>query len=430
MAKTKMTDNGDGTYYKTFTAVSPMDAYQIKVVKNGKEWIGDAQDNNVTFNVTDTCDVTVTYNTADKSIAVTGSGVTNYTFALDSVVVVGNGSGAWLNGKNWVPNAAENVMTEVAPKVYEISYENVPESEYYTFKFAINGAWTDNFGGKFKASGEPTEAKYDGESIYFTSKIPGTITLRLDLTNFDYATKTGAKFTITLPQDPDPAFYMKHPWGNSDEWTWKRMEKNTNSDITVRDNYGNIIDWGWTVRAPYGGHGVLINTQPNDVGVKAFDNPSIPPMKLEVGDSCVFAYFDQTQIAAIYPDKYLKMKLHFTPEPGTYSAPLTLHVVCENPTSPVVSIKYCINNGFITPYDSAKGITLTESALVSAYIELEESTTTYLINGQYIISEPTGVTDVTVPTTSGKAAKVLEQGRIIIKKDGKKYDLMGKEIRY
>ena len=149
----KMTDNGDGTYSKTFTNVAVMNGYQFKVAKNGEEWYGDEAGNNITFNVTTACDVTITFNATTFKSTVTGTGVQAYVFNVEKVIAVGNGVGAWLNDAAWDPNADVNKMTEVADKVYEIAFDNVPVDEGYMVKFVTNGSWTDNFGGFFEASG-------------------------------------------------------------------------------------------------------------------------------------------------------------------------------------------------------------------------------------------------------------------------------------
>ena len=91
----KMTDNGDGTYSKTFTNVAAMNGYQFKVVKNSEEWYGDEAGNNISFNMTTACDVTITFNTTTFKSTVTGTGVQANVFNVEKVIAVGN---AWVHG--------------------------------------------------------------------------------------------------------------------------------------------------------------------------------------------------------------------------------------------------------------------------------------------------------------------------------------------
>ena len=115
-----------------------------------------------------------------------------------SVYAVGNGKGTWLNGISWRPYAASNKMTEVAEDVWEIKYSNVPAGNGYQVRFAIDGAWTHSFGGTFERSGAVSEAVYDGDNITFDTDDICTVKATLDLRNFDYATKEGAKFKIDI----------------------------------------------------------------------------------------------------------------------------------------------------------------------------------------------------------------------------------------
>ena len=204
-----MTDNGDGTYTKVFTNVQPASGLTLKVVENGADgsqnWIGDATGNNITFNVTAASDVTVKFDSSTKEITVTGDGVQFVTnLDIDSINAVGNGDSddeAWLNGAAWDP--AANPMTEVSKKVYEITFKNVSKFDNYQVKFAANGKWTDSWGAAVEnftpESGVEFDAAYNGENL--TVNVPyefADVTLKLDLTNFDYATKLGAKATVTV----------------------------------------------------------------------------------------------------------------------------------------------------------------------------------------------------------------------------------------
>ncbi len=211
-----MTDNGDGTYTKVFTNVQPASGLTLKVVENGADgsqnWIGDATGNNITFNVTAASDVTVKFDSSTKEITVTGDGVQFVTnLDIKSINAVGNGDpedAAWLNGAAWDP--AANPMTEVSEKVYEITFKNVSKFDNYQVKFAANGKWADSWGSAAEnftpESGVEFDAAYNGENL--TVNVPyefADVTLKLDLTNFDYATKAGAKATVTVTEVSTPA---------------------------------------------------------------------------------------------------------------------------------------------------------------------------------------------------------------------------------
>ena len=207
-----MTKNADGTYTKVFTNVQPADSLQIKVVENtadgGQNWIGDnGGDSNITFNVVAACDVTVTYDSNTRKITVSGDGVQIVSdIEIKSMHAVGNGDPddeSWLNGVAWDPTA--NEMEQVADKVYEITYHNVPEFDNYQVKLAANGKWADSWGsaeeGFTPESGVAFDAVYNGQNL--TVNVPykfADVTVRIDLSNFNYATKLGAVATVTVTE--------------------------------------------------------------------------------------------------------------------------------------------------------------------------------------------------------------------------------------
>jgi len=425
----KMTDNGDGTYSKTFTNVAAMNGYQFKVVKNGVEWYGDEADNNITFNVTTACDVTITFNTTTFKSTVTGTGVQAYVFNVEKVVAVGNGVGAWLNGAAWDPNADVNKMTEVADKVYEISFDNVPVDEGYMVKFATNGSWADNFGGFFEASGKESDAMYNGANITFNLEKAGTVKLRLDLSKFDYATRTGAKFVVTLPgsEPAELTYFMKHPWGGG-EWTWKPMVKNTDKKFAMLDGDGEVAEYGWVVNGKWGDNGVSINAKEDDTNSKWIAEPhtfSTP----QLGEDCRFFYFPKIQdFVIVIPERWAKVETSFDPAPGEYTGPLTVRVKCQNIPCEISNITYVLNdNNDELLYDDAKGIVLTESTNLAAFVNFADGSTLTAV-GKYVITTPTGVNDITT-TANTKAQKVIENGQALIIKDGKKYNLLGNQVK-
>ena len=206
-----MTQKQDGTYEKVYTNVAPQNELMLKVVEHPADggtaiWHGDATGNNVTFNVTSTCDITVNYDPATEVITVTASDDDAINFRIipnfDHIYAVGNGDpnadANYLHGIGWDPAAAANEMTQVSPGIYEITFENVSENMGYEIKFAA-GSWTNNWGGSFLGTGIETTADYNGANISFdVDEDDSTVVVRLDLSEYDHSTKTGAKFTITI----------------------------------------------------------------------------------------------------------------------------------------------------------------------------------------------------------------------------------------
>ena len=207
-----MTKQADGTYTREYTVEKAYKAVQLKAVVNGAEWIGDKTNNNVTFNLKEAGTFTVTYYpaTGDEAAYVDVSGdivefITEFTY--DTVFAVGNGEGYWLMGAAWDPAYATNEMTEIADDVWEITFENVPDGFERQIKFAIDGAWTHNFGGAIpegtdlEQEDQWFDAEYNGGNITFDTDDICTVKAQLDLTEFDFTTKTGAKYSIQIIYD-------------------------------------------------------------------------------------------------------------------------------------------------------------------------------------------------------------------------------------
>ena len=213
-----MTKSGD-VYTKTFTAVPVGKSYQLKVVANTgdeQKWIGlDGTDNNVTFDVETACDVTVTFDPATNKITVTGDGVKMVTdLEVNSITVVGNGEDNWLNGVAWGVDAEANHMTQVSDKVYQIKYENIESADdAYQFKFAANDDWAASWGLPEQSAtpiGEEFDLAFNGQNMLLNTVSAGfaedslvDVTITLDLTKFDYPSRSGAKATVKVePSTP------------------------------------------------------------------------------------------------------------------------------------------------------------------------------------------------------------------------------------
>lgn len=230
-----MDEQEDGTYIKVYNNVAVADKYQFKVVENRPDdvqiWRGDDNGNNVTFNVKSVCDVTITFDPATNKITVTGTGVEfSSVLNVESMRAVGNGYGNWLNGVEWDFTADENLMTEVSPKVYEITYTSVEKDDDYQVKFVANGSWTDSWGGIYQGSGVESEAVYNGDDLRFA--VPyrlADVTLRLDLSNYDHTTKTGATFTVTVVEHHDHVF--TDTWEKDDTYHWHKCQHENCTEI-------------------------------------------------------------------------------------------------------------------------------------------------------------------------------------------------------
>ena len=124
------------------------------------------------------------------------------TYCVDTA----NGDGSWLCGAEWDAADMQNAMNMVADDVYEISYEHVTAGQNRQVQFGVDGSTLHFFGGTFAESGAVTEAVYRGGAITFdTPYALQTVKLQLDLRSFDFASKTGATFTVTvIPEEQPP----------------------------------------------------------------------------------------------------------------------------------------------------------------------------------------------------------------------------------
>ena len=101
-------------------------------------------------------------------------------------------------------------MKEVSPAVYEVTFENKSYEDIFDigctggFKFVKDNSWDNFWGFGAVSSGELYDAVYNGGNHITIN--PGSdaeeskhnFIIRLDLTNWDWNTKTGATFTVTV----------------------------------------------------------------------------------------------------------------------------------------------------------------------------------------------------------------------------------------
>ena len=176
----------------------PVGSYEFKTVYNGA-WLEGA---NLAFAVVTACDVTITYDPTTGVAAYSGSGIGKATVQVTDIYVAGEAgdtASGWLNGESWNAAAVANKAIYTVDGVYSLYMKDIPAGTY-AFKFAADGAWTQNWGGAFGQFNTPTDAISNGDNISFTLTEKHHVTLTLDLTG------DSAKFTVTLDgKAPVPA---------------------------------------------------------------------------------------------------------------------------------------------------------------------------------------------------------------------------------
>lgn len=118
------------------------------------------------------------------------------------------------NLNHWVVSHSIS-MKEVSPAVYEVTIENKSYEDIFGsvgFKFVKDNSWDNSWGFGTVSSGELHDAVYGGDYIKID---PGSdaeeskhnFIIRLDLTNWDWDTKTGATFTVTVAAATNKFFF-------------------------------------------------------------------------------------------------------------------------------------------------------------------------------------------------------------------------------
>jgi len=214
-----------GLYELTVKDVQPQ-TVSCYLLKNNSQTPGEygmCSENPLSFDVVSTCDVTIIFNPITEEIDVLGDGVAVET-EVDclSVIAAGNGEGNYLNGANWDPCDTSNAMEEVADGIFELTMTNVEAFDNYNVKFAVNSIdednepapnpWQHTFGAAQETecpAGQKVNLVYGGSNCIFSVPQNGsTVKFRLNLRNFNFATKKGATLLITVtPPEPEPDVY-------------------------------------------------------------------------------------------------------------------------------------------------------------------------------------------------------------------------------
>ena len=320
-AANKMTC-ADGVYTKVYTNVAA-GTYNIKVTDG--TWTNSWGDNgqNYTFVVSSACDVTVTFNAGTQTVSVTGDSVTKPTaLEITTMHAVGNGSGSWLGGENW--DVTANVMKETSDNVYEITFENVPAGSAYEFKFAANGAWTHSWG----SGGAEGEAVYNGQNIKLNLDKDSNVTLKLDLSGYDYSTKTGATYAVTVTDaagEPEPtADYYLYGYVNSadissNEDGYKFVDSKLTASFTAADNYVFVKNAEGTayMAAEYCTDTTVTLAAGNDEKLYVPGNVEVTFTLVENADGTLtLSYAKAAAEEPEFPEEYTVVSIHFLKTEG------------------------------------------------------------------------------------------------------------------
>lgn len=125
---------------------------------------------------------------------------------INSMIVIGNGYGNWLNGAYWNTYYEENYMEKISDTVYQITFKNVEQNDDCQFKLVANGLLNDTWGGVVASPGKTETAVYNSDdNITFSVDYElADVTLTVDLTDFDSVKKTGVKFRIDVVDKTPP----------------------------------------------------------------------------------------------------------------------------------------------------------------------------------------------------------------------------------
>lgn len=206
----QMTAGDDGIYSITYKDVAVANEdYAFKVTDGSWDNAWGKDGNNFLFNVTETSDVTITFDPATETVSVIGDKVvTPSGLDIKNVIAVGNSKKTtFLNGLDWAVADESNAMSTEDGKVYTITYKGVEAADDLQVKFAINGSWNSNFGALKDGNADGVSLQWDGDNINFDVELAkADVTLTLDLTNFDYENgKTGATYKIDVVEAAEEA---------------------------------------------------------------------------------------------------------------------------------------------------------------------------------------------------------------------------------
>lgn len=275
-------NESSGLYDLTVKDVQPQTVNFYMLINNtqipGK--IGWCSEHPYSFSIESPCDVTFIFNPFTEEINIFGDGVSYDTaMSVFSVIAAGNGEGNYLNGANWDPCDTSNAMKEVADGIFELTMTNVKAFDNYNVKFVANSLdennepapnpWQHTFGAAQETecpAGQKVNLVYGGSNCIFRVPQNGsTVKFRLNLRNFNFATKKGATLLITVTPpvygvqvvntgfypDPDEVLMTYNEETGLYELTAKNVEPQTVEFYVVKDHVTLYGDYYSDTNHPY-----------------------------------------------------------------------------------------------------------------------------------------------------------------------------------
>ena len=207
----EMTLGEDGIYSVTFKNVAPAQDIKIDILdENLSEILGFYGYNYYPIDVVETCDVTVYFernemNLEASKIWATGEGVVPKTKPVIGELFVSN---SWDDdGYNYCTEY--NKMTQVDEYVYQLKVDNLTNDTTYSFSFrnkqenfidswnAEYGINPISFGVDYNAIMYPYNYSWS-EMNFAVPYEHSSVIITLDLTEFDYISKQGAKYRVDV----------------------------------------------------------------------------------------------------------------------------------------------------------------------------------------------------------------------------------------
>lgn len=376
--------------------------YEFKVVKN-HSWAEAYPSSNAVLTVAETAVYTVNYTFNADTKEVAASAVKTGTAGEITHEYSVAGNNATLFGAEWSAENTTTDMTKGADGIYTwTSAETAIPVSTLLFKVVEDHSWGVSYG-------------YNGDNATYDVTEAGKYVLKF---SFNPDTKVvGCEVVSFTPEVVETNYFIKHNWAGEGTWSWKQLTK--------KEEDGDV---GYFINDVYGGTGCNINTTDNDEGALWFENPENIGF-VKVGEECRFVYSPDENAVAVITLKTKIVEISIKDQEvelveDQYNYTMTLTEAFDESDISVVAVNaddagldFQIRNAnMLNSEDYLVEISLTkDSELIEKY--------TIVVTVDTI----TGINDLTV--NNAKVVKMIENGQVVILKDGKKFNIAGQTIK-